>query len=391
MRSTRGKNLSMAVVRGGHPRMAEAHFYGSFKHFKVKLIGDKRTGWIDIENLPSNVEFVHTPLYPVWGVDPWSAFFKRKYVHRSFQFLKDLDNLVSDCDVINVSDLFYFYCWQAARLAGKLNKKLVVIVWENVSRHASTYVPPYCFGVRKVLQTADLFIARSYKARDYLLSIGAEDRKTKVVHKGIDLTQFKGSGANKKDDSKVRILYVGQLVKTKGVIELLTAFEQLCSEFANLELWLVGRSNSDPLGKTVRDYSRRLPIVVKAEVDYDKVPDFYQKTDIYCHLSQDWKYLGLIKGGNDWFPYAILEAMASGLPIVATKVGGIPEQLGQEGNIYVEQKDVETVYRALKKFILDDGLRERVGRRNRKRAEKMFEIKKQARKTEEAILGLLKP
>lgn len=389
MRSTKGKNLSMAVVRGGHPRTAEADFYQQFVNFDIKMIGDRRTGWINEKKYPDNFSFIHSPLYPVWGIDPWTKLYGARYVHRSFQFLKNLEKLVADSDVINISDLFYFYCWQAARLAGKFNKKLVAIVWENVPRHASTYVPPYCFGVRKVLQTADLFIARSYKARDYLLSIGAEDRKIKVVYKGIDLTQFKDSGANKKDNSKVRILYVGQLVKTKGVIELLTAFEQLCSEFANLELWLVGRFNSDPLGKTVRDYSRRSPIVVKAEVDYDKVADFYKKADIYCHLSQDWKYLGFLKGGNDWFPYAVLEAMASGLPVVATRVGGIPEQLGNVGNIFVKQKDVESVYEALKTFILDRKLREEVGEKNRRRAHKFFEIREQARKTEEAILELL--
>lgn len=386
MRITEGKNLSMAVVRGGHPRMAEAHFYSHFKKFKVKLIGDSRTGWINNKNLSNNIDFVNTSLYPVWGVDPWTLLFRRKYVHRAFQFLTDLEKLVFDCDVINISDLFYFYCWQSARLAKKLNKKLVVIVWENVPRHASTYVPPYCFGVRKVLDTADLFIARSSKARDYLLSIGADDAKIKVIYKGIDTSVFRRKKVA--DDGKTRILYVGQLVKSKGILELLAAFERLCSEFANLELWLVGRSDSDPLGKMVRDYSRRLPVVVKAEVDYDKMPGLYQKADIYCQLSQDWKYLGLLKGGNDWFPYTVLEAMVSGLPMVVTRVGGMPEQLGKVGNIYVKQKDADSVYRGLKKMILDKGLRRKVGERNRKRAEKMFEIKRQARETEETIKAL---
>ena len=381
------KKHLMAVVRGSQPRMAEMNFYSYFDDFNTRFLGDKHTGWVVEDAIPKNIKYIHLPLKPVWGFDPITTFLGPAHAHRSWKHVEGLENYLRDVDVINISDCFYFYCGQAAKLAKKLNKKLVVIVWQNVPRHLSTYLPPYSFNVKAVLEQADLFIARSKKSRDYLLSIGAEERKVKVIYKGINMSQF--TPKERKRDGKIRILYVGQLVKSKGVGELLEAFERLSSEFGNLELWLLGRSKGEMMEEKIKRLAKHLPIVLKAQVDYDKLPEIYRGADIYCHLSQDWKYLGLVRGGNDWFPYATIEAMASGLPIVATKVGGIPEQLGRVGNIYVEQKDADSVYKGLKKMISDSALRQTVGRKNRARAEKMFEIKKLAHVTEKAILKIL--
>ncbi len=376
----------LAVVRGSQPRMAEMFFYSHFKSLDVRFFGDKNTGWVVPDAIPKNVDYKHLSLKPVWGFDPITTFLGPAHAHRSWKYVEGLENYLRDVDVINISDCFYFYCGQAAKLAKKLGKKLVVIVWENVEKHLSTYLPPYSFNVSQVLAQADLFIARSEGARGYLLSIGVEETKIKVIYKGINIKEF--IPKKRKKDGKVRILYVGQLIKNKGVNELLEAFKRLNSEFKNLELWLLGRSKGENLEEKIRNLSKSLPIVLKSQVDYDKLPEIYQKADIYCHLSQDWKYLGLFKGGNDWFPYATIEAMACGLPIVATRVGGIPEQLGNLGNVYVEQRDVDASYKGLKKMIVDKKLQKKIGAANRKRAEKMFDIKVQARKTEEVIMDM---
>lgn len=381
------KKYLMAVVRGSQPRMAEMNFYSYFKDFNIRFMGDKHTGWVVEEAIPKNIKYIHLPLKPVWGFDPITTFLGPAHAHRSWKHVEGLESYLRDVDVINISDCFYFYCGQAAKLAKRFNKKLVVIVWQNVPRHLSTYLPPYSFNVNAVLEQADLFIARSKSAKNYLLSIGVDKAKIKVIYKGISMSQFVPK--RKRNDGKIRILYIGQLVKSKGVIELLTAFEGLTKEFNNLELWFLGRSKGDTLEKRIKKMAKKLPIFIKSQVEYHKLPSIYQKADIYCHLSQDWKYMGLFKGGNDWFPYATMEAMASGLPIVATRVGGIPEQLGEIGNIYVKQKDTDSAYEGLKKMILDKNLRETVGKVNRERAQKLFEIITQAHKTEKAILDIL--
>lgn len=384
-KSTKKRPL-MAVVRGSQPRMAEMYFYGKFSQMKIRFIGDRDTGWVVDEHIPLTIDYIHSPLRPRWGFDPVTTFFGLYHAHRSWQWVDNLSELVREADVINTSDLFYFYSGQCAHLARTLNKKLVAVVWETVPYHISTYLPPYAGNVSAMLSQTDLFIARSKKAREYLLSIGADETKVRVIYKGVDLGLF--GRAPRLAASPLRILYVGQLVASKGVMELLAAFERVYQDFPDSELWLVGRSNGEPLRAVIDRYCTRLPIVVKEQVAYEQLPAIYHAAHIYCHLSCDWRYWGIIPGGNDWFPYAVLEAMAAGLPVVATSVGGIPEQLGGE-NFLVPQRTVEPVYRALKTLALAPGLRASLGAANRKRVEKMFEVTTQARETEAAILDLV--
>jgi glycosyltransferase involved in cell wall biosynthesis len=76
---------------------------------------------------------------------------------------------------------------------------------------------------------------------------------------------------------------------------------------------------------------------------------------------------------DEGFPYMITEAMAAGNPIVASAVGGIPEAVinGETGQL-VSPKDVEQLYLAIRKLLLDAGLRKSMGEQGRRRARELF-------------------
>lgn len=376
----------MAVVRGVQPRMSEINFYAKFSSLNIRFIGDKATGWVIEEKIPANVEFVNLPLKPRWLIDPITLTTGSRNAHRSWQDIYGLEQYLEDVDIINISDCFYFYCGQCAYLADKLDKKLITIVWESVPHHPSTYIPPYSFNVRNVLRQSDLFIARSKIAAKYLQSVGVEDGRIEVIYKGIDMKEFHPS--KNKPEIPIRILYAGQLVKSKGIYELIDAFIKLLREFPHLELWICARSRGEPLEKKIKKLAKIYPIKWMGQVSYDMLPQVYRQCHIYCQLSRDWYYLGLLRGGNEWFSYSIIEAMASGLPIIATNVGGLPEQIGSD-NLIVEQKNIKAVYDALKSLVLHPDKRREIGRKNIIRANKMFNINKQAKKTEQAILDKL--
>ena len=377
----------MAVVRGSQPRMAEMFFYSHFKKIGIDFIGDKRTGWVVDKKIPKNINYIDLKLKPKWGIDPITGILGPSHAHRSWQVLEGLEENLKAVDAINISDTFYFYCGQSAELAKKLGKKLVVVTWETIPHHPSTYLPPYSFNVEKVIDNADLFIARSQKAREYLLSIGADPAKIKVIYKGIHIQDFMPK--IRKPDGKIRLLYVGQLVESKGLSKLLDAFTKLSKEFNNLELWICARSAGEPLEEKIKKLAKNYAINWLGNVSYDEIPSVYQQCDIYCQLSQDWKYFGLLPGGNEWFSYSIMEAMASGLPVVATGVGGIPEEIGND-NIMVEQKSVESAYSGIKDLILNPAKIEEIGRKNVLRAKRLFDMEVQAEKTENAIMEILK-
>ncbi|QQS39300.1 glycosyltransferase family 4 protein [Candidatus Woesebacteria bacterium] len=366
--------------------MSEIFYYSKFSNFNIIFAGDSSTGWIVKSKIPSNISFVDLKLKPRWGWDPVTSILGKSHVHRSWQISDQLDKYIKTADIVNISDTFYFYCGQSANYCRKYGKKLVPIVWETVPKHLSTYLPPYSWNVRSVLANSNHFVARSIKAKKYLESIGVGAQKITVVYKGIDTHHFKPV---KRPKGRIRFLYVGQLIKEKGLVELIEAFEMLARERNDIELFLAGKANGGPLTQLINDKKKTLPLIVKSEIEYHKMNKVYQDADIYCHLSQDWRYAGLFAGGNDWFPYAVIEAMATGLPVVSTGVGGIPEQLGNMGNIIVKQKNILDTYNGMKKILDDEKLRRKLALLNRDRAVKMFNIKKQAAIQEKIFLQVI--
>lgn len=374
--------IKMAVIRGTDARPAQTYFYNYFTKMAIKFIGHSIKASFFPPVKRAKMELVETPLVPVWGIDPARLIYG-KTEHHSWDYHQNLEKHISDCDILNVSDCFFLYCRQAALLAKKYHKPLVAIVWQTYPKHPSTYIPPYSWGVGCVRQQTDLFIARSKMAKKYLISIGVPDRKIEVIYKGVDLNCF--FPVKKKNWRGVRILYVGQLHKYKGVDLLLYAFEKLHQDNPNIELWFSGRG---PLKKMITDFTKRLPIKLFDFVEYSELSQIYRQCDIFCSPSISFKYFGIFKGGEDWFSYTLMEAMASGLPIVSTYCGGIPEEVGKD-NLLVKQNSSEGLYKALKKLVDDQSLREKIAKRNRIRAEKYFSAKKQAAETEAAILKLV--
>jgi len=77
---------------------------------------------------------------------------------------------------------------------------------------------------------------------------------------------------------------------------------------------------------------------------------------------------------SEAFPTVVLEAMAAGLPVVATPVGALPEVFGAESIIYIPPGDCQAIAQALLRLIRDPELRRRMGRRNREIVGKYFNL-----------------
>lgn len=133
--------------------------------------------------------------------------------------------------------------------------------------------------------------------------------------------------------------------------------------------------------------SRTLPIDLKGFVPYHTLPEVYNQADIFCAPSKETKLFG-IRVWEEYFSYALMEAQASGLPIVATRTGGIPEEV-DDRNPLIQPGDRRALYKSLKGLILNKKKRDQLGKINRKRAEFFFDARIQAEKTEEAICEII--
>jgi glycosyltransferase involved in cell wall biosynthesis len=85
-------------------------------------------------------------------------------------------------------------------------------------------------------------------------------------------------------------------------------------------------------------------------------------------------------------PQAVLEAMNCGLPVVATRVGGVPEAvLDEETGLLVEAKNVDQLQEAMERMITDEGFRVSAGQRGLTRAREVFDSERNARIFAEAL------
>ncbi|HWQ66053.1 MAG TPA: glycosyltransferase, partial [Methanospirillum sp.] len=107
--------------------------------------------------------------------------------------------------------------------------------------------------------------------------------------------------------------------------------------------------------------------------EQNNIARYYQAADIYIHATH-----------TEVFGLTIIEAMACGLPVVATGVGGIPEiVVHDKTGILVPEEDAEGLYRGMKRLIDDDSLRRNMGDEGVKRVLARFTLKQQV----EAYLG----
>lgn len=162
--------------------------------------------------------------------------------------------------------------------------------------------------------------------------------KTVVIPNGITMPEVTRSRGNK-------ILYVGRLIKNKGVADLINGMQQL----PDSNLVIVGDGPDRP---RLEQLAENLPVKFVGRVPAQEV---------YSHLGQA-RVLVLPSHLGDGFPNVILEAMACGVPVVATNTAGIPDLVrhAQTGYLF-EVANIDQMVGYIKQILTDDHLWEKLG------------------------------
>ncbi|KKU88357.1 MAG: hypothetical protein UY16_C0008G0004 [Candidatus Gottesmanbacteria bacterium GW2011_GWA2_47_9] len=166
--------------------------------------------------------------------------------------------------------------------------------------------------------------------------------------------------------------YIGRLEEYKGVFDVLEAARILISdpELATYSLRLLFVGDGGEI-REMRRMEQTLGMgrfVEHLVASYEKMPSVYQSADIFVAPSKP------TPTWEEQYNTALLEAQASGLPIVTTNTGGIPENVG-DAAVIVEPGDIQAITRAIKRFILDAKLRLLYAHKARKRAETVHDAR----------------
>lgn len=194
-------------------------------------------------------------------------------------------------------------------------------------------------------------IAVSVAARDFVQRYFPGEYQ--IVPNGIDVRRFKDRAPLPElRDGKCTILFVGRLEYRKGVGYLLRAFLQLKKEFPDLRLLIVG---DGPMRRWYTNFLVRKQlsdVILAGFVGADELPRYYASCNIFCSPAT----------GDESFGMVLLEAMASGKPIVGSDIDGYRSVLhhGREG-LLVERKDARQLAQALRALIVSRDMRREMG------------------------------
>lgn len=276
------------------------------------------------------------------------------------QILFGLEKYADQFDIFHSADPHYYYSYQLAKLRvkGKI-KKLILTSWEtipfnNESTKAKKHIKYFS------LQHADQILCYTEKAKQTLITEGIAQDKIIVIPLGIDLKKF--IPIKKKDNKTLEILCVSRLVSEKGVFDVYEAFKNIVQNYkAEVTLRFVGEGElQDELQKRIFHDSLQHIISIEQK-EYQDIPSVFQHADIFVLPSQS------TQTWEEQYGMVFMEAMASGLPIIATKTGAIEEIIGDAG-ILIKEKNSEELQKALITLIQSSPLRKEIGEKAREKA-----------------------
>ena len=214
----------------------------------------------------------------------------------------------------------------------------------------------YYYGkplLKRYVRRLNVRIAVSVAARDFVQRYFPGDYR--IVPNGIDLARFdRATPLPELRDGRPTILFVGRLERRKGLGYLLRAFMQLKAEISDLRLVIVG---DGPMRRWYASFATRHDmddVIMAGYVAAADLPRYYASCDVFCAPNT----------GDESFGIVLLEAMASGKPIVATDIDGFRTVVtpGREG-LLVERKNARGLAEALRTLLQDPALRQEMGRR----------------------------
>jgi glycosyltransferase involved in cell wall biosynthesis len=309
-----------------------------------------------------------------WTVPP--RFTARTYALRYIVRIA-LDLKRQACDVVHLHNFAQF-----APVIRAINPRAVIAV--HMHCEWLTQLDPKMIRAR--LKDVDLILGCSEyitgKIREKYPDLTARCR---TLYNGVDVHRFAPGSArdwNRKDGGN-QLLFVGRVSPEKGVHVLVKAFEAVVERMPECRLTVVGGEavpprefivdvSDDPKvsdlgpffnGRYLADLRRGLTsrvaerILFTGNVAHQELAEHYQRADVF-----------VVPSLCESFPLVVLEAMAAGLPVVATRSGGIPEcvEEGKTG-ILVERGDVPALAEAMLEVLANRDLRRAMGEAGRRR------------------------
>jgi L-malate glycosyltransferase len=258
-----------------------------------------------------------------------------------------------------------------------------------VPRWQTTDDPARLSMKARLVERGERVVARIQQARAAALLVASVEARSRIhegerhrgrtfeVPHGIDLARFPARTA---PPSRPSVLFLTSVQHRKGIMTLLDAFPPVARAVPGVRLVIAG------VGPELAEAQRRAATMPDCTIQFigpvarELVGDVMRAHSVYC-----------LPSIGEPFGMTVLEAMASGLPVVATRAGGIPDLLSSDGGRLVPPRDAEALTAALIDVLRSKPAQCEMGMHNRARVERRFDIEKTVDRLEATYEAILSP
>ena len=292
----------------------------------------------------------------------------------SFKAYKNFTEVIKKCDIVHAHGHAYMSSYIACKVAEKYKKPFILTQHNTFIDYQSLlniveHLNDWTVG-RVVLKESDRVIAVSRKTMEYVLKLGADVSKTSVIYNGVDTNFFHPMNKEESRDklglpkNKTLILTIRRLVYKNGLDTLIESASLLKQDYPHLLFIVIGEGPSRKLiEKRVRELRIDDNIRLTGFVPEKLLPLYYNAAD----------YFVIPSSSGEGLPLVLLEAMACGLPVIATTVGGIPEIIKDMKNgVLVPPRNPKTLAETISKFLSNKEMGLAIGEEARKTVEDKF-------------------
>lgn len=200
-------------------------------------------------------------------------------------------------------------------------EKPCVVSFHGMDVQTRADKPEYESQLRELLQVVPLVLARSFSLRERLLALDCPPEKIRINRTGIPLEQFPFQNRPAPRAGAWRFVQACRLIPKKGLRTALMAFAQFVARFPQARFTIAGEGPMQrELEECVRELKLEGAVTLRGFLAQKELCALYAESHIFLHPSE------LTSDQNqEGIPNSMLEAMSTGLPVLATWHGGIPE------------------------------------------------------------------
>ncbi len=268
----------------------------------------------------------------------------------------------------------------------KLWDRPAIVSFHGADIMTREHQPGYEDSLRELVQTVPLVLARSRSLQDRLMELGCPKDKLRLNRTGIPLDHFPRVDRQPPPDGAWQIVQACRLIAKKGIPTALRAFAQFRDRFPRARFIIAGEG---PMEEQIRGQIAEMGLQGSVELrgflDQENLYKLFADSHLFLHPSE------MTQDANqEGVPNSMLEAMSTGMPVVATLHGGIPEAVeNRRTGLLRAERDADGLAEALFSLADDPDRWQSMGKAASASISENFEHRRQVEKLEECYAEAL--